>query len=399
MPAVQVRPGIHWIGVNDRTTDLFEGVWPITQEGVSYNSYLVTGVKTALIDLVKDDHAGALLDQIGEIVEPASIDYVIINHMEPDHTGAIKLLRQVAPDVTFIASAKAAPLLDAYFGVTNRVRVVEDGESLDLGGTILQFHMIPFVHWPETMVTYEPASRVVFSCDAFGGYGALGGIIFDDQCTQPEFYRQEALRYYANIVAKYSRPVLKAIDKLSGLAIDVVAPSHGLVWRQNPATIVDLYKQWAEYGASGGEPGVTLVYGSMYGNTEAMMNAVATGVSAAGVPVAVYDAARTHPSYILPSVWTHAGVLVGAPTYEGSLFPPMVNLLHYVAEKRMLNKKVAWFGSYSWSGGAQKAIEGLVAPLKWEWVDTFQFLGTPTKDDLHKGEAFGRRFGEALTEK
>jgi anaerobic nitric oxide reductase flavorubredoxin len=396
MPAIEIKPGICWIGVNDRTTDLFEGIWPITQEGVSYNSYLINDQKKVLVDLAKATKESAFLSQIADGLDPATLDYVVLNHMEPDHTGAIKLLRHVAPQAVYLCTAKAQAMLAAYYGITDNVRVVADGETLSLGEKTLQFLAVPFVHWPETMVTYEQTQRVLFSCDAFGSYGAFRGAIFDDECTQMDFYIQEALRYYVNIVALFSGPVLRAIAKLGGLSIDVIAPSHGLVWRQNPARIVQLYKQWAEYATQPCEPGVTLVYGSMYGNTEMMMNAVAEGISRAGVALDIFDCARTHASYVLPALWTRRGVMIGAPTYEGALFPPMEELLHMAAQKRILNKQVGYFGSYGWNGGALRVCEQIAEQLKWTWVETLAFQGAPTTEDLRQGEALGRRFAEKM---
>jgi len=397
MPAVEIKPGIYWVGVNDRTTDLFEGVWPITQEGVSYNSYLVVDQKTALIDLANTSHAASLVEQIADVMDPARLDYVVINHMEPDHTGAIHLLLQIAPSVTFLCSAKAAPMLQAFYHVPDRcIRIVEEGQEVSLGGKTLRFYMIPFVHWPETMVTYASEARIAFTCDAFGGFGALRGAIFDADYPDMSFYRNEALRYFSNIVAKYSTPVLRAIAKLEGLPIDVIAPSHGLLWRENPAEIVTMYRTWSEYAATGGIPGVTLIYGSMYGNTEAMMNAVAAGVSSTGLPLGIFDAARTHASYILAHLWQYTGVLIGAPTYEAGIFPPVAQILGLLAEKRVMQKKVGRFGSYGWSGGAQKAAEQILAPLKWTWLESFEFQGAPSREDLRKGEEYGRRFAEAV---
>jgi len=396
MPPIQVKPGIHWIGVNDRTTDLFEGLWPITSEGVSYNSYLVQSDKVALVDLAKAAQEGSFFDQLAQLVDPTELDYVVMNHMEPDHTGSLRALQHLAPRAEFVVSPKAKAMLDAYYGITDRVRVVEDGESISLGQHTLQFHHTPFVHWPETMVTYEASQRVLFSCDAFGGYGALRGTIFDDQCTDPAFYEREALRYYVNIVAKYSRPTLMAIEKLGGLNIDVIAPSHGLVWRDDPLRIVELYRSWAGYATGPGDPGITLVYGSMYGNTEAMMNAVAEGASRSGLPVAIYDAARAHASYILPSLWTRRGVLIGAPTYEGNLFPPVAEVLHLAGAKRIQRRLVGYFGSWGWSGGARKECQQLADELKWDWWDALEFNGAATREQLAEGEAFGRRFAEAV---
>ncbi|MFH1086360.1 MAG: FprA family A-type flavoprotein [Chloroflexota bacterium] len=396
MPAIAIKPAIYWIGVNDRTTDLFEGLWPITEAGVSYNSYVVKDEKTALIDLVRAAQVGPFLEQLYDVVDPAKLDYVVINHVEPDHTGAIRILQNIAPQAVFLCSPKAKGMLASYYGLTQNVQVVNDGETITLGAKSLQFHMVPFVHWPETMVTYEPTEKVLFSCDAFGGYGALRGAIFDDDCTHMDFYIQESLRYYVNIVARFSGPTLKAIAKLQGVPLDVIAPSHGLVWRKNPGQIVELYRQWAELATQPGDPGVTLIYGSMYGNTEAMMNAVAEGVSKTGLPLEIFDAARVHASFVLPHVWTKRGVIVGAPTYEVSLFPPVALMMEMIAHKRILNKQAAYFGSYGWSGGALKDLQRITEGCKWEWVETLEVLGGPTNQDLHAAEAFGERFARAV---
>ena len=392
MPAIEIKPGIHWIGVNDRTTDLFEGLWPITKEGVSYNTYLVQDEKTALIDLVKDIKQGELLDQLADVVDVADLDYVVVNHMEPDHSGALRLILRLAPNLTILGTPKTKQMLETFYGITDRIRVVEDGETLSLGRKTLKFVYTPFVHWPETMVTYETTQRVLFACDAFGGYGALRGAIFDDQCADPEWYRREALRYYVNIVSKFSGPVLRAIDKLAGVPLAVVAPSHGLIWRSHPERIIGYYKQWADLAKGGGAPGVTLVYGSMYGNTEEMMNAVAEGISSVGLPLEIYDAARTHVSYILPALWQYAGVMVGAPTYEGGPFPAVGQALEMAVTKRVVGKKAARFGSYGWSGGAQREYEAIVAPGKWELKEPFEFVGAPTKEELQRGMEYGVEF-------
>ena len=396
MPAVEIRPDIYWIGVDDRTTDLFEGLWPIEEEGVSYNSYLINDEKKAIIDLTKSLKADNLLAHIDEVTDVSSIDYIVVNHMEPDHSGLLRTFRRIAPDVVLLGSEKTKDMLARFYGITDNVHVVEDGETLSLGRRTLQFFSAPFVHWPETIVTYEISDQILFACDAFGGYGALGGTIFDDQCTDPEFYERESLRYYVNIVARFSRPVLRAIEKLSDVPIKIIAPSHGLIWRKQPGRIVALYQKWAGYATGKTESGVTLVYGSMYGNTEAMMSAVAQGISGTGVPVEIFDAARIHVSHILPSLWTNRGVMVGAPTYEGTLFPPVANALTMAAQKNIHNKIVARFGSYAWSGGAQRHFERLIEPLKWEAVGSLEFIGAPSKDELAQGEAFGRRFGEAV---
>ena len=396
MLATTIADDVYAISVNDRTTDLFEGLWPISLEGVTYNSYIISDEKKVLIDLTKEFKTDTLLDQIATVFDPADLDYFVLNHMEPDHTGAIKTLLRVAPNATILCTAKAVPFLKEYYGVTERIREVKDGETISIGRKTLQFFHTPFVHWPETMMTYCIDDKVLFSCDAFGGYGALRGYNFDDECTDLDYYKRESLRYYSNIVAKFSEPVLNAIAKLAAIDVKVIAPSHGLLWREHPEDIIALYTKWAEYATGETETGVTLLYGSMYGNTEEVMNSIAKGVSNAGVPVDIFDVARTHTSYILPSLWTKKGVMVGAPTYEGALFPAMQSALQEAGIKNVVNKKAAIFGSYGWSGGAEKRIRSIVEPLKWDVTGTFIFRGGPTNEDLKNALVFGREFAESL---
>jgi len=396
MPAVNVKSGIYWIGVNDRTTDLFEGLWPITSEGVSYNAYVIDGAKKVLVDAAKDIKSDALLDQIAEVFDPSLLDYIVVNHMEPDHTGVLRTLRRIAPNVKFLCTSRAVKMLESYYQVTDNIHVVEDGEVLDIGSHQLQFHITPMVHWPETMLTYETTQQVLFSCDAFGGYGALQGSIFDDQCTALDFYEREALRYYTNIVALFAKPVLKAIDKLAGVPVAVVAPSHGLLWRKHPERIIELYQKWANYALEGPDAGVTLLYGTMYGNTEKMVDAVASGVARAGVSVDIFDVRHIHASYILSSVYTRSGVLVGAPTYEGELFPPMAHVLDMLNRKRIQNRKLAYFGSFGWSGGARREIAQWAEKLKWELAESWEFPGGATSQDLLKAEELGYSFARSL---
>jgi len=397
MPAVEIRPQVFWIGVNDRTTDLFEGLWPISREGVSYNSYVIRDEKKVLVDLAKAFKTDEFFDQVEAIVPPTELDYIILNHMEPDHTGVLRTLRRIAPQAKILGSAKTKAMLESFYGLTENVEAVEHGQILDIGSRKLQFFSTPFVHWPETIMTYDTAEKILFSCDAFGSYGALRGGVFDDECRDHAFYEREALRYYVNIVAKFSKPVLQAIDKLADVDVKVIAPSHGLIWRKDPGRIVSLYQEWAGFAGKPGRPGVTLIYASMYGNTEKMMNAVARGVSDAGVEPEIFDVARTHSSYVLPALWTKSGVLIGAPTYEGALFPPMVDLLNMAALKRVQNKKAAMFGSYGWSGGAVKNLQRIIEPLSWELTESLEFVGCPSKGDLKKGEELGKRFAASLT--
>ena len=392
MLPVEIRPSIYWVGVNDRKTELFEGLWSIRDEGVSYNSYLIKDEKKAIIDLCGKMTTEELVTQIGIIMDPAELDYIVINHMEPDHSGALKALIMLAPKVTLLGTAKTRDMLESFYGITERVQVVKDGEVINLGKHALRFIATPFIHWPETMMTYETSEKILFSCDGFGGFGALDGTIFDDETVPLPWYEEQALRYYVNIVSTFSKPVRNAVAKLTDLPLVVVAPSHGLVWRNHPQRIIDLYSKWAEYATNPGDVGVTLLYASMYGNTEKMMEVVAQGVIDQGVPISIFNVARTSLSKILPALYINKGVLVGAPTYEGGLFPDMARALEMAKVKHIFNKISAGFGSHAWNGGGQREFEQAATALKWELVGSFEFSGSPSQDKLTEGRKFGAAF-------
>jgi flavorubredoxin len=396
MQPVEIRPSIYWVGVNDRHIELFEGLWPVHDEGVSYNSYLIKDEKNIIIDLASEMSTDKLVEQIETIVPVADLDYVVVNHMEPDHSGALKTLLMLAPKITILGTAKTRDMLESFYGITERVQVVKDGEEISLGKHIVRFYATPWVHWPETMMTYEVNEKILFPCDGFGGFGALAGTIFDDPVVPQEWYEQEALRYFVNIVAAFCKPVNNAIAKLSTVPISIVAPSHGLVWKNHPERIVSLYSQWASYATEPGDLGVTLLYASMYGNTEQMMDVVAQGIVDEGVPVKVFNVAKIPVSKILPSLWLNQGVMVGAPTYEGELFPDMLHVLEVAHIKHVSNRTAAIFGSHAWVGGAQRHFESLAETYKWNLTGKFEFFGAPSQDELEQGRAFGAEFARQV---
>ncbi len=396
MQPVEIRPGIFWVGLDDRSTDLFEGLWKITDEGVSYNAYLINDEKKALIDLSKEAFSPDFISQIAQLINPAELDYIIINHMEPDHSGAFKALREVCPKATIMGMPKAINMLHDFYGLTDNTERLKDGQTLELGAHTLQFFYTPFVHWPETMMTYDVTEKILFSCDAFGSYGTLDGAIFDDGCANLAFYEQEALRYYSNIVAAFSKSVLAAINKLAGLPIEVVAPSHGLIWRKDPARIISLYAQWAGYFNAPAERAITLLYGSMYRNTERIMAAVLQGIASEAVPVKTYNVAKTDVSYILPALWQNQGVIVGAPTYEGGMFPPMMDVLMMAERKRVTKRITAYFGSYAWSGGAKAEYEQMAQKLGWQTVTLLDFLGSGNEATLERAYSLGASVAQAV---
>ncbi len=392
---VKIKEDISWIGVNDRVTDLFEGVWPIP-EGVSYNSYLIEDEKIALIDSVKSCFEDEFIENIEELVDPRDIDYIIVNHMEPDHSGALPTIRKLAPEAKIICTKKAVSLLESFYGFTDNIHPVREGDTLDLGKRELKFFETPFVHWPESMVTYETSERVLFSNDAFGGFGALEGGNFDDEVNL-DYYEDQILRYFSNIVGAYSAPVQAALEKLSDLDIEIIAPSHGPIWRSEPNTIVKLYDKWSRLE---GEKGVTLIYGSMYGNTSEMMEAVARGLkSKECTNIKILDASRVHMSYLLSESWRRKGLIIGTPTYDGRIFPPVDHFVQLARKKKLKDRVVGLFGSFGWSGGALDRVKSVSEQLNWNLIEPIcEFNGKPTNADLKRGKELGEKIIERVFE-
>ena len=363
---ITIADGVYWVGVNDRRTKLFESIWPLPH-GVAYNSYLIDDEKVVLIDAVKDLFAGDLAGNLRALLDGRPVDYLVINHIEPDHSGAVQLLRQLFPGMQIVGNKKTVEFLLHLHGIDDGLHVVQDGDELDLGSRKLRFQTTPMVHWPETMMTYLTGAGILFSGDAFGGYGTLERGIFDDMLPEHSLVEDEALRYYSNIVGRVSPMVQKALQKLAGLELNAVAPTHGLVWRGNPGRIVELYDRWSRYQ---GEEAVVLAYGSMYGNTERTMEAIAHALTRHGVrDLRVHNVAESHPSYILRDMWRARGVVIGTPTYEIGVFPLVDNLLSMLREKRLCNRTLGIFGSYGWSGGGVKGVRAFAEQMKWEVVE------------------------------
>jgi flavorubredoxin len=319
--------------------------------------------------------------------------------MEPDHTGAMLAIRHINPNITLVGSEKTKALLSSFYGIDQNIKVVQEGETLQLGKHTLQFYSTPNVHWPETMMTYEVNHKVLFSCDGFGGFGKLGGGIFDDNCSNLGYYEQEANRYFSNIVVSFSKPVLAAILKLSNLSIDMVAPSHGLIWRKDPKRIIGLYEKWSRYAKGEHESGITFLYGSMYHNTEKMAQAVTEGIHKTGIQMKSFNVSTNHCSYILPSLIAFFGVVIGAPTYEGRLYPAMTQVLDMAAFKHLSGKKAIYFGSFGWGGGALRQLTEKMEMMNWELSDSLEFIGYPTPDILQNGKMMGEKFAKLLSEK
>src|SRR6056297_1997434 len=259
----RLADNVYWVGVNDRETDLFENLWPLPK-GISYNSYLIVDEEVVLVDTVKIDYQERYLEKLMKLTNDRPIDYLIINHMEPDHSGSIKELMRQFPEMKIIGNSKTIGFLKGFYGIEDNVMEVSNNDTLDLGEETIEFYITPMVHWPETMMTYLQEDNIIFSGDVFGSFGAIKGSIFDDEIDL-EFYEDEITRYFSNIVGKYSPIAAKHIRSLSDLEIEIVATTHGPVWRNNPQYIIDKYLSMSTFDAA---EGAVVVYGTMYGNTK-----------------------------------------------------------------------------------------------------------------------------------
>jgi anaerobic nitric oxide reductase flavorubredoxin len=399
--AVKIADKVFWIGANVHSEDLFEGIWPIPN-GIALNSYIIKANKVAVIELVRE-WGGASMSFIESLrslnLTLKDIDFIILNHLEPDHTGFAHILKSLSPKAKFVTTEKGAALLDGFYGIDENIMVVKSGDKVDLGeNKSLEFIEIPHVHWPETMATYEEDSKILFSGDAFGAFGVHQGSIFDDETPEVNkpYWEQEMLRYYANIIAMFSPNVIKAIDSLAQIKINLIAPSHGLIWRGKPEVVIKKYSRYANYNKDFAEPEICVVWGSMYGNTEAMLNAILKGLATEGIPIHIHRVPNEDPSFILADAYKSAGLIIGAPTYEYSMFPPMKYLLELLQKKHIWHKKVIYFGSYGWSGGAQKDFNTLSENMNWEIIEQLVFKGHPTVQDLNKGEEIAKKFAQSI---
>ncbi|MHA1731439.1 MAG: FprA family A-type flavoprotein [Promethearchaeota archaeon] len=398
MPTTEIAEGVYCLQTDVWTEDLFEGFWPIP-EGVAINAYLVKGSeKTALIDLGREWGGNSTADFLKQVeacgVKPGEIDYLVMNHMEPDHSGMMSTMRQLAPNMKIFASKLGCRLIEAFYGVVDDVQEVKTGDTLSLGDKEFMFAQVMNVHWPDSMVTYEKSTKILFSSDAFGSYGALKGILFDTDVPedQKSFYEGETLRYYANIVASFSDFTLKAIDSLKDVDISIIAPGHGMLWK-NPGEVVQRYVKYANYkdGAMA-KPKITVIYGSMYGNTQSMMNYIVRGINREGVEVEIFKMPNYDVSYALAAAWESAGLIFGIPTYEQGGYPPVCYALDVLSLKHVRKRKVLCFGSYGWSKGAKKAFEERSKDNEWDVKDWIEFNGAPTAEEIKKAEEIGAEF-------
>lgn len=349
----EITSGIYYTGVNDRVTDKFEGMWPLPY-GVSYNAYLVRGSKaTALMDTVEITEVHEYLDAVERTLQGSTPDYLVVHHMEPDHSGSIPEVVRRWPDLKIVGNAQTVGMIKGFYHVDDDSRfvTVKDGDTIDLGDMTLLFRLTPMVHWPETMMTYVAERGVLFSGDAFGCFGALNGGLIDTE-LDTTVYRDEMYRYYSNIVGKYGRFVQQAMQKLSGVTPEYICTTHGPVWHEKIAEVMDIYDRLSRYE---GEDGVTIIYGSMYGNTAEVAEEIARGLAEAGVKnIRIHNASHSDMSYMISDAFRYKGLIVGCATYSMTLFPPVKALLTALQVREVKNKVFAGFGSYTWAANVVK---------------------------------------------
>ena len=363
---VEINKNLFYVGVNDRSKELFENLWPLPK-GVSYNSYLIRDEKVALIDTVDITFTDVFLKKLDVLLGDKPIDYLVINHMEPDHSGSIELLKTRYPDIQIVGNSRTADMLKGFYGITDNILIIEDKNELNLGKNTLQFYLTPMVHWPETMMTYVKESKTLFSADAFGTFGTLDGGITDTQLN-PDWYWNEMVRYYSNIVGKFGSPVQAALKKLSGLGIETICSTHGPVWTQPDtiAKVISLYDRLSKYES---ENGLVIAYGSMYGNTEQLAEIIAAAAAENGAKnIVMHNVSKSHESEILRDIFKYRGLIIGSPTYNNKPYPGVESLLSALQNRNVKNRFFGYFSGHTWADGAKRDLKAFADGMEFEMV-------------------------------
>lgn len=352
----KVTNDIIWVGCNDRRLALFENLFPIPR-GVSYNSYLIIDEKVALMDTVDACATKQFMDNLSYVLSGRGIDYLVVQHMEPDHCANIAELMKLYPKMKIAANAKTIQMIGQFFDIETegRTLLINEGDRLQLGTHTLQFMMAPMVHWPEVMVSYEETEKILFSADAFGTFGALSGTIFNDELQFDKEWLADARRYYANIVGKYGMQVQALLKKAAALDIQMICALHGPVWRTDISYFIDKYDIWSRYEPE--EQSVLIMYGSIYGHTEAAVNALACRLADRGVRnISMYDVSATHVSELISEIFRCSHLVIASPTYNGGIYPPVENLLSDMKALDVKKRSVSVIDNGTWAPSAGKQI-------------------------------------------
>ncbi len=358
-----ITDSVVWIGANDRRITLFENMFPVDR-GVSYNSYLILDEKTAVMDTADSAVTQQFLENVRKTLNGRELDYIVVDHMEPDHCANIETLMRLYPNVKVVGNAKTFQIIGQFYDMdlTDRKVVVKEGDVLDLGKHKLQFVFTPMVHWPEVMMAYDQTEKILFSADAFGSFGAVDAL-FNDEQDDPFADLAEMRRYFSNIVGKYGPQVQTALKKASGLDIATICPLHGQVWKKDIPLLLEKHDKWSRYEAE--EKAVAIFYASMYGNTADAAELLASMLAEAGVKnTAVYDVSRTNVSYLISEIFRCSNLVLAAPTYNNGLYPAMLNLLEDVKALNLQNRKVSIIENGSWAPQAGKIMREKLSVLK-----------------------------------
>lgn len=388
--AVEISRNVYWVGIEDKDRRLFDSLIPLP-EGTTYNAYLVMGEqKRALIDTTNPGFETSFEDRIRQVTNPAELDYVIMNHAEPDHAGGIPYVMALAKNAKLITTKIGARMADRYYKVpADRTRTVADGDTLDLGGKTLRFIEAPMLHWPETMFTYLPEDRILFSCDFFGSHLARG--LYDDEVDDLIVHAQ---KYFGEIVMPFRNMAQKALEKIKALQMDRIAPSHGPIYR-NPERILEPYNRWAS-----GETKrkATMVYVSMWNSTERMVHAIAETLASEGIETAQYNMASADIGDVAKDLVDSRAIVLGAPTVLGGAHPLGLQATNLVKVLRPPARFAVILSSYGWGGGAIKHIQETLGPSKIEIVGTIQVNGPPSDNDIAGIMELGKTLAKRIKE-
>lgn len=394
----KVTDDIVWVGCNDRRLTLFENLFPIPR-GVSYNSYLVMDEKVTLLDTVDVCALQQFMENIDYVLDGKEIDYLIVQHMEPDHGAGIQEMMRRFPNMKIVANAKTVQMIGQFFDLPkeDRVVLVKEGDTLTTGTHTFRFVMAPMVHWPEVMVTYEESEKVLFSADAFGTFGALNGNIFSDELEFDKEWLADARRYYANIVGKYGMQTQALLTKAAGLDIQLICSLHGPIWRENLSYIIEKYDKWSKYEPEDKE--VVIIYGSVYGHTEQAVDALAGKLAEKGIRhIAVYDVSTTHVSELIAEIFRASHIVIACATYNGGIYPPMENLLNDMKALSVQKRTVALMDNGTWAPTAGKQIVKKLEEMKEMELLTQQLsIKSVLKNDREAElEAFAQQIIDAM---
>lgn len=360
----KINDDIYYLGASDRRIELFENVYPVSQ-GMSYNSYLITDEKTCLMDSVDESVRGQFLENLQYALNGRNLDYMVVQHMEPDHCSIVPELFRMYPDMKLVASLQAFKMMENFYSLQTEERrlVVKEGDTLKLGKHTLKFIAAPMVHWPEVLMTYDVTDKILFSADAFGSFGAMSGNIFADEIDWDKDFKDEARRYYVNIVGKYGLQTQNVLKKASTLDIQMICPLHAHIWRKDLSTIISLYDTWSKYEAE--KDSVVIFYGSIYGNTQNAAEILAMQLAENGIEnVEVFDTSKTHVSFLVSKAFEYKTLVFAAATYNAEIFDTVQNLITELKNHNLANRRIGLIENGSWAPVAARKMKAQLETFK-----------------------------------